>query len=243
MKKKDADSFNTLRKQIRDTERLLKRPNLTATAQQEMERRLKGLHKRVEYAKQRKMRAEKEQKLAEKYRMVKFIESKKIQRRVDRITKRLDGLSNRPSNESEPEDEAGSGEDDQNDKRIMSASHSDLETQLAEARLDLAYVKHFPVDMKFISLFPKEPYREETSAKRDTIRATVQAKMEKGALEGLVLREEDVFGSAGADEDDDEEPGATAEIERTTKRPTRTKNSKQVSQQEGDEDEGDDFFL
>jgi len=46
-KPKQEISTASLKKQIRDTERLLKRTNLTATVQQELERRVKSLRSQL----------------------------------------------------------------------------------------------------------------------------------------------------------------------------------------------------
>jgi len=67
-----------IRKSIRDTQRMLARPNLPATVRQQQERKLRALQLAVEG----KAALERQQKMATKYRMVRFFESKKAARHL-----------------------------------------------------------------------------------------------------------------------------------------------------------------
>lgn len=87
----------SVKKSIRDTQRLLKRPDLPADVRQEQERKLAALQGKNEETHHK----QKESKLAEKYRMLKFIEKKKVVRKLTTIWRNETTNSNAESNEAE----------------------------------------------------------------------------------------------------------------------------------------------
>ena len=158
-----------IRKSIRDTQRMLARPNLPATVRQQQERKLRALQLAVEG----KAVLEMQQKMSSKYRMVRFFESKKAVRHL----------------------------------RLALVSGDAEEIQ--EAAKDVLYVKFFPKDSKYISLFPSEPCVDEAVlAKRSEMREAIfeehGAEMTSEAIQLLVAKP--ASGSKkSADEDEEEE--------------------------------------
>ncbi|KAJ3414340.1 18S rRNA maturation protein [Chytridiales sp. JEL 0842] len=110
-------SSSALKKRLRDTERLLKRPNLDATTRKDVERRLKALQLEL----LEKGRVVEEKKIAAKYKYVRHVEKTKIQRKLKQLEKQEGGAS---------------------------------ADKVLEQKVRLAYVEHYPRDMKYISLFP-----------------------------------------------------------------------------------------
>ncbi|KAJ3045546.1 18S rRNA maturation protein [Rhizophlyctis rosea] len=190
-----------IKKRIRDTQRLLKKTDIPATTRQELERRLKALN--IDLNKLQ--RTDQEEKLHKKYKYVKFVEEKKVNRKITTITKKL---------------ETAKGED----KKA-------LEKDLKERHLDLAYIRHFPRDMKYISLFADTEGDAKEDGKTEKTRAAVRAFIgkaeESGRIEqgGFVIRKADVFGGkkeGRKGEEGEEEGGAGGD---------------------GKEEGGDDFFM
>ncbi|KAI9236197.1 MAG: hypothetical protein BYD32DRAFT_30151 [Podila humilis] len=155
-----------LKKKLRDTLRLLsKSPKMPADLRLEHERRIEALKLQI---------ADKhvdmtEQKMQTKYRMLKFIESKKADRKINVYKKQ------HPDWENNPEEKAA----------------------LEELELDLAYVRHFPKTMKYISLYPnnkedneddnnedEEATTEESRKASDTTRDEIRAQIKEGLASG-----------------------------------------------------------
>lgn len=115
----ETSSVSLLRKRLRDTDRLLKKirskGQAPAKLELELERKKKALEIRLTNQKPVKAKlSEKEKKLAEKYKMVKFIERKKVERVINRLTKALNNSS--------------------------STSNEDLEKELLQKRIELDYI-------------------------------------------------------------------------------------------------------
>ncbi|KAI8834987.1 hypothetical protein BJ741DRAFT_608824 [Chytriomyces cf. hyalinus JEL632] len=122
-----------IRKRLRDTERLLKRPNLQATAKQDLERRVKALNTELML----KQREANETEIMNKYKYIKHVERKKVLRKITKLEKSL----------APPTDDSDDAPLDKDEKEL-------LESELAEQRVNLAYIEFFPRDMKYVSLFP-----------------------------------------------------------------------------------------
>ncbi|TPX74677.1 hypothetical protein CcCBS67573_g04060 [Chytriomyces confervae] len=133
-----------IRKRLRDTERLLKRPNLQATAKQDLERRVKALNTELML----KQREANETEIMNKYKYIKHVERKKVLRKITKLEKSL----------APPTDDSDDAPLDKDEKEL-------LESELAEQRVNLAYIEFFPRDMKYVSLFPTTatPAETETS--------------------------------------------------------------------------------
>ncbi|KAJ3011529.1 hypothetical protein HKX48_006789 [Thoreauomyces humboldtii] len=176
-----------LRKSIRDAERTLRRPNLSATQQTELERRIKALRIKLDA----KLGRDKEEALRTKYKYIRFVEEKKCVRRVLQFQTQIKQASSSTSSSDADAD-------------------AELRSELARWEGNLAYVRHFPVDIKYISLFPVENDGKETvdaaritAARREAIWNAIRDRSESGNVG--TLREKDIFGSTTTEDDDDEE--------------------------------------
>ncbi|KAJ3151210.1 18S rRNA maturation protein [Geranomyces michiganensis] len=178
-----AESLASLRKKIRDAQRLLRRENLPADKKVELERRIKALNLQVTAREDR----EKEAALFSKYKYLRFVEQKKIDRRIRSLAKILANLP-----------------PDSNPAELTAALHTQ--------RVNLAYTRFYPRDMKYLSLFPsgtsvaddsKDHDKGVGSADlppRDQARRAIWNAVERCVLRGdkeIVLRRKDVVGDNG----------------------------------------------
>ncbi|KAF9188991.1 18S rRNA maturation protein, partial [Haplosporangium sp. Z 11] len=156
------DGAAALKKKLRDTLRLLsKNTKMPANIRQDHERRIEALKLQIA----EKQVDQTEQKMAVKYRMVKFFESKKAERKIKVF------MRQHPDYES----------------------NEDEKKELEKLKLDLAYVQHYPKTMKYISLYPTENADDAVSAKaREEIREKIRAGLESGEIQQFVksVREE-----------------------------------------------------
>ncbi|RKP09733.1 hypothetical protein THASP1DRAFT_28473 [Thamnocephalis sphaerospora] len=202
-----SESTQTLRKRIRDTERLLRRPKLTADVKVNLERRLKTLHGQLEGRTQNR----KEKRLADKYKMVKFVEEQKVVRKLNKV-RRLLGIEASGQKVSK---RAKTKKTDE--PKLSKDERKKLAASLAELELDLKYIKHFPKDEKYIALFVDQKSDEtaeaklscRTAARRAEIREQIRVAAEKGELDAPVTKKHKAEKSqkrekqASADGDDD----------------------------------------
>ncbi|GAA5853531.1 hypothetical protein JCM8547_002495 [Rhodosporidiobolus lusitaniae] len=180
-----AGSVSKLKAQIRQTTRLLKRDDLTPDVRTTSERRLAALKSELEKTSRENEQSELEKKMATRYRGVKFFERQKLLRKIKQAKKQLD---------ESPDDEK-------------------VKAALLEARIDLYYVLRYPKTEKYVALFPDGTYfphdspsssTDASAQKRQTLRAAIRARMEKGELpqevEGgdLGIEGEEDVGSSGA---------------------------------------------
>ncbi|KAI8601820.1 rRNA-processing protein EFG1, partial [Dissophora ornata] len=114
-----------LKKKLRDTLRLLSNnPKMPADVRLEHERRIEALNLQIA----EKQVDQTEQKMATKYRMVRFFESKKADRRLKVFFRQ-----------------------NPNWEQI-----EEQKKEVESLQLDLAYIQHFPKTLKYISLYPNE---------------------------------------------------------------------------------------
>ncbi|KAJ2414941.1 18S rRNA maturation protein [Coemansia sp. IMI 209128] len=162
--KKDDDSetstptsISQCKKQLRDAKRLLTRPTLTSTKRQEVERRVKALSILLDQLSGAKV----DKANATRYSGVKFIERKKVIRKLEKLEK---------------------------DARQPLPSEAEAKSARAEALkellISLNYTTYYPDQIKYISLFPADPARtsDETRAKQQQIRESIRLAMESGSL-------------------------------------------------------------
>jgi len=109
-----------------------------------------------------KARKEVSKKNAEKYHYVRFVEKKKLTRKIRTIREELVKLV------SQKKDTA------------------DLEKQLHLAQDDMMYVQRFPLDAKYISLFPSTPLSEEAAKLQQEMKDKI--KLRKANRDGLEAR-------------------------------------------------------
>ncbi|KAG0280474.1 18S rRNA maturation protein, partial [Linnemannia gamsii] len=147
-----------MKKKLRDTLRQLsKNPKMPADTKLELERRIEALKLQIA----EKQVDQTEQKMAVKYRMVKFIESKKAQRKISVFIKQ------HPDWESKAEEKE----------------------ELDQLKLDLAYIQHFPKTIKYIALYPNENGDDPAVTKsRAEIREQIKTGLESGAIEQFVKK-------------------------------------------------------
>ncbi|KAF9947762.1 18S rRNA maturation protein [Mortierella alpina] len=145
-----------LKKKLRDTLRLLsKNPKMPADVRLDHERRIEALKLQIA----EKQVDQTEQKMATKYRMVKFFESKKADRKIKVF------MRQHPDWESNEEEKK----------------------ELESLKLDLAYIQHFPKTLKYIALYPTENADDPVVTKeREEIREKIRAGLESGEIAQFV---------------------------------------------------------
>ncbi|KAF5375530.1 hypothetical protein D9615_009197 [Tricholomella constricta] len=146
---------------LRQTRRLLAKDKLAADVRVETERRLKTLEADLVQAEASK----KERDIAIRYHKVKFFERQKVVRKLNQTKKRLASAE--------------------------ASSKPQLEATLAELRVDLNYILHYPKTKKYISLFPPEIREETTSSEKsipkvnpdsEEVRSWIRKRMETGEI-------------------------------------------------------------
>jgi len=120
-----SGSLSKLKASIRQTQRLLYKDTLTPDVRQTTERRLVLLKEELEKT----SKVKKKKTMEDRYKAVKFVERKKLLRKISQLKKR-DG-------------ESTTKDDDQIEQKL---------------RVDLNYVLHYPLTIKYVSLFPTNTY-------------------------------------------------------------------------------------
>ncbi|KAJ3275329.1 18S rRNA maturation protein [Terramyces sp. JEL0728] len=172
---------------------------MNAQKKQEITRQIESLELQVQDHK----RNEKEQELAKKYQYVKFVEQKKTQKRITKLQKQL-GLMTK--------------DDD---------GYDELERQLEEFQFNLLYIKHYPVDVKYVSLYPTESNED-----RETDSKAAPEDIAKGKEKTEKLRMEIVEQLKNAQENGLLKDGFVLRVKQ-----------KQEIEEEGNEKEQDEFFM
>ncbi|CAG8495225.1 1652_t:CDS:2 [Ambispora leptoticha] len=159
-----ALTISRLSKQIRDTKRILEHGSLPPNLKVEKERRLKALEDELLKKRAKKRASSVENEMRQKYRMVKFLEEKKVTREINKLTK----LKNKGTNLSE-------------------ADIAMIEGRLKQLYVDYNYIKHFPVGRKYISLYSKiESKDPNNDKKRQEIREQIKESIESMRINSLV---------------------------------------------------------
>ncbi|KAF8470542.1 hypothetical protein BDZ91DRAFT_840726 [Kalaharituber pfeilii] len=154
-------SISLLKRKIRDLTRLLARTNpsasdsshgsLPSTVRQQNERALEAYKHELALA----QKAQKENRMRDRYRMVRFFERQKATRKLRQVERDFNSNSN-PSQKD-------------NDR-------------LLAARVDLSYTLYFPLDRKYISLYKSSAADPKTEKMKEDIRADIRARMLAGTL-------------------------------------------------------------
>ncbi|KAF9936091.1 18S rRNA maturation protein [Modicella reniformis] len=141
-----------LKKKLRDTLRLLsKNTKMPADIRLEHERRIEALKLQIA----EKQVDQTEQKMSTKYRMLKFFESKKAERKIKVFVKQ------------HPDWE----------------KNADEKKELESLKLDLAYIQHYPKTQKYIALYPNENADDPVVSKaRNDIREKVRVELQSGEI-------------------------------------------------------------
>eukprot|EP00033_Pygsuia_biforma_P002860 GCRY01003155.1.p1 GENE.GCRY01003155.1~~GCRY01003155.1.p1 ORF type:complete len:251 (+),score=47.52 GCRY01003155.1:133-885(+) len=118
----NPNSIGVLRKQIRDLSRSLKREN-DSNKKSELQKKISDLTLKMNEAKQKQEMSNTERKNATKYHYVKFVEKKKVERKIKHLEEKAELTS----------------EEEQERWNLLK---------------DLEYIKYYPSDKKYVSLFP-----------------------------------------------------------------------------------------
>ncbi|KAI5821283.1 hypothetical protein BZA77DRAFT_299092 [Pyronema omphalodes] len=145
-------SGHTLKKKIRDAERLLSRPSLPADKKIETERALAAWKLELEAATKSRI----EHKMDQKYRMVKFFERKKIQRELSRVRKKAAACEGKVPKE--------------------------LKDSIHAQEVLLNYTLHYPKGEVYISALKDLGENIEGAKRREEIKKDISRRMKKGTL-------------------------------------------------------------
>lgn len=154
-------SVNALKSKIRDVSRVLEHSDrLPPGVRIEKERALVGYRQDLDAA----LKSKRRQQMIEKYHKVRFFERQKATRHLKQVRARYE--------EAEPDSEPS--------RSLQKKAH--------EAEVDLNYALFYPLDEKYISLFPKSSSKEPndtTSASKPPMWETIEKCMLEGTLEKL----------------------------------------------------------
>lgn len=130
---------DTLSKKIRDLTRLLAIDTLPETVRQDKERALAALRDQ----KSKNKHAHQVSTMTQKYKMVKFVEGQKAERRLTAAVKKA--------------------------KHASDEEKKDAQEAVRHCRIDLEYIRHYPVLEKYISLYKDVGGSEKVQARRDEL--------------------------------------------------------------------------
>ena len=163
------------KQRARGLERLLKKATLPDDIRRAKESELAALRTEGQKAK----RVQREKAFSKMYHKVKFFERQKVERRIGQLQKQLAAAA--------------------------PAAKAALEAQLVEAEHDLLYVRHFPRNKKYLSLFPAEPLEEGGFVAK--LQAQIRARIIRRSEAGLLNEQ------PGHVDDEDEEDSDAGELE------------------------------
>lgn len=140
---------------IRQTKRLLAKPNLAPGTKIEAERRLKSLESDLELASRKHV----EKARAVRYHRVKFVERQKLVRRIARCKRNLARLESGAKAAEDSDSDVASDDDGDEGyakQRVQESkmSKEELVKLLARLRELLQYVVQYPADLRYVALFP-----------------------------------------------------------------------------------------
>ncbi|KAL4962322.1 Efg1 domain-containing protein [Aspergillus stella-maris] len=137
---KEFPSINELKRRIRDSKRLLNKPDLPADKRIIQERALKGYEKELADEEKRRDRS----RMIKKYHFVRFLDRKTATKEVTRLTKKLNELSSSSTDDPSLSDEAKR-------KKLVK-----LESRLHNAKVNLNYTIYYPLTEKYVSLYAEK---------------------------------------------------------------------------------------
>ncbi|GAB0489909.1 hypothetical protein MMPV_001135 [Pyropia vietnamensis] len=151
-------------------------------------------------------RRSRERKYASRYRMIRFFERRTVQRRLDRLNRRVAARAAAAAATAAAASPDGGGVGDGGDGSGMSAEEKAAVARERSALMaDLLYVRFFPKGEKYIALFPKGGHTPASAAYVAAARAKIDARVAKGAT--LDNEESDGGSDGGGSDDSDEEEG------------------------------------
>lgn len=220
---KTGDGLSKLKKRIRDLERVLKRPvPMDESKRLELERAVAAYKVEAEDL----IGGRNTKKNAEKYRMIRFFERQKASRKVKQARKLL-----------ETAEDAG--------------KKKEAEKLVEKYTADLAYTIHFPMDVKYISLYPNGAVDEttESSKQREQYRTQFAEQIKNGEIDVDLARAEQVgttkkskkreagTDEAKAEEEDDEF------LMKSKKQKVEVVDKSDVESDEGEEESDEEEFV
>ncbi|SPO22679.1 probable rRNA-processing protein EFG1 [Ustilago trichophora] len=139
-----------IKSSIRQTKRLLAKPNLAPGTRIEAERRLKSLEADLELASRKQV----EKSRASRYHRIKFVERQKLVRRIARCRRNLARIEKGGKAADDSGSEAGSDDDEEQKVKESNMSKEELVKMLGWLRELLQYVVQYPADLRYVALFP-----------------------------------------------------------------------------------------
>lgn len=181
---------------IRQTKRLLAKPNLAPGTKIEAERRLKSLEADLEIASRKQV----EKSRASRYHRIKFVERQKLVRRIARCKRNLARLeSGKAAQDSDSDGDASDDDEGYKQQRIKESkmSKGELDKLLKSLRELLQYVVQYPADLRYVALFPNAeegpspPDAQEKDKSRQNAFKHLQ-RIKKAMKEGEISNEPEV---------------------------------------------------
>lgn len=152
-----------MKKRLRGLQRLLNKPGLSEEVRRAKEAELSSLQ--VEVGKHN--RVQRERHFSKKYHGVKFIEKRKVERRVTSLRRAIVDAA-------------------------TPAAAASLEAEVREAEHDLLYIQHFPRSKKYLALFPASGADDAYIVKRrNQIRSRIVRRVDAGLPVGAMIDEEE----------------------------------------------------
>ena len=247
-----------IKSSIRQTKRLLAKPNLAPGTKIEAERRLKSLEADLEVASRKQV----EKSRASRYHRVKFVERQKLVRRIARCKRNLARLDSGKTGDDSDSD--GGSDDEEQRAKESKMSKQELLKMLGWLRELLHYVVQYPADLRYVALFPhaEEGPSPPDAKEKDKSRQKafqhlerVQKAMKDGELSAepeVELSSKDRPRTKLANSSSSKAAAESSGRERTDKKAGKTgkaKSKHQAPSSDEDEDDGDaqgvkgdDFF-
>jgi len=148
------------KKRARSLERLLRRDNLPGDVRTTKLAELASLQQEGQQQAQQHRRKERERLNSKRYHKVKFFDRRKVERQIAALTRQLESTT-------------------------VASEQAELQARLQHAQGDLLYVKHFPRQKKYLSLFPSSGAEDAplVAKRRRRIRAGILKRAEAGLLD------------------------------------------------------------
>ncbi|PWZ01067.1 hypothetical protein BCV70DRAFT_199423 [Testicularia cyperi] len=183
-----------IKSSIRQTRRLLSKPDLAPGTKIEAERRLVALERDLAAL----SRVNVEKNRASRYHGIKFFERQKLTRKIKKCKRALEAIDNgSSSNMNKHGDHDDDGDDDDDDGGKETQSREEIEKNLKTYRELLHYVLQYPAELRYVALFPSGvtdpmiPHTTESDKSRQKAYAHLQT-VTKAIQEGTLSAEPEV---------------------------------------------------
>lgn len=260
-----------IKSSIRQTKRLLAKPNLAPGTKIEAERRLKSLEADLEVASRKQV----EKSRASRYHRVKFVERQKLVRRIARCKRnlaRIESGKQAQDSDSDSDSDSDAGSDNEHDDSEQRAKESkmskeELTRMLQWLRELLHYVVQYPADLRYVALFPNTEQGPSPPDAKEKDKSRQKAfqhleRVKKAVKEGQLSNEPEIelsskdrprsklASNAPTQTIGKQTSGKKASKAADTKSPSKRKHQQESSSDEDQDDDddaaggvkGDDFF-